>query len=720
MISVNKIVNSFFIIPLVILAYSDGFALDDKILHEIKDATVYIEVMHRFPLTGNDLPTSGSGFYINNQGYILTNYHVVKPAVSIYGITYPTTHTSIRVINKSGTKKHRACFAKIMMVDKENDLAILAVKDSVQSPFLKLDCQRKLFETMPVWVFGFPFGDEFSVIQRGPEITVGRGNITALRHDDRGDLSSVQIDAAINPGNSGGPVVNEKGDIIGVVNMAYGNSRVNFMIPCPLVSAMVDSLTKRNFHGDSADISVRIHPEQTHLYINGNYHSSKIDSPLKLPLGWHTLAVVKKDYSAWIQEVSIDNGTAFEVNLTSMNPIPLQVAYNQPFSTEKEKHIYTTGQTLLKEEFNDPLRFEQWEQYTGGTEKRTWFIENNALHQFESDRVLHAILLGDTAWQDYVITAKVKISDEHDDSRAGLIFRETEDGFYLFRIHKETDKAQLAYHSKQPFGWFILMEKKLPLDIKGEWHRLSVACMNKSMHCFFDSLTIFTAPTNYTQRGRVGFYSVESKASFCSLSVAEIKESAADNTVEENSAVQSFWFSDYFSSQSTWWYQHSNSKNQKAQWYAGEGGSVIFCKDTARYTALFSKYSFHNFVLSLLVSLGKGEKSGYFEILFKKRDLEGYTLRFSKKTNLCQFVVKKRGRERVIKESYLPKTFFNNANKIRLVINQDKLICYVGEKKVMSLKNRGFIEKSGLLGFAVKQIPTVFHQMTVSSVADTD
>ena len=180
---------------------------------------------------------------------------------------------------------------------------------------------------------------------------------------------------------------------------------------------------------------------------------------------------------------------------------------------------FKAGKILLSESFNDSKNFEKWEQSTGGDNRRTWFMEDGAIYQYESDKFLHAIYLGEKRWKDYAFEADVRITDEHDDSRAGLIFRETEDGFFLFRIHKESDKAQLAYHCKKPFGWFILNEKKLDMDITDNWYKMSIQTSGNYIKCFLNKKCIFSTINHFSDKGRVGLYSVESKASFDNLKV---------------------------------------------------------------------------------------------------------------------------------------------------------------------------------------------------------
>ena len=69
---------------------------------------------------------------------------------------------------------------------------------------------------MPLAAFGYPFGRMLAADKGYPAVSVNTGTITALRRKE-GKLSTIQLDASVNPGNSGGPVVDKKGNLIGIV-----------------------------------------------------------------------------------------------------------------------------------------------------------------------------------------------------------------------------------------------------------------------------------------------------------------------------------------------------------------------------------------------------------------------------------------------------------------------------------------------------------------------
>ena len=98
----------------------------------------------------------------------------------------------------------------------------------------------ELAETMPVWTFGFPFGQILSTSKGYPAITVGSAKISSLRENDDGELALVQIDGALNPGNSGGPIIDAKGHIVGVAVATIKNSSgIGLAIPGGRLAAMM-------------------------------------------------------------------------------------------------------------------------------------------------------------------------------------------------------------------------------------------------------------------------------------------------------------------------------------------------------------------------------------------------------------------------------------------------------------------------------------------------
>ena len=264
-----RAVHLSWILPLTLaLPVSADEPLPPTKLAQIKRATVFVKVEVR------DLIGSGSGFVVHKDqtsAIIITNLHVIEPKLVIEVESTPSrpigprgmkgprsaplpsrlpTHQTIvttlknakvTVVFDSGTKSEQSAKAEVIAADPANDLAALRVSDVENLP-VPLDALTvpELAETMPVYTFGFPFGQILSTSKGFPAITVGKANISSLREDDDGELALVQIDGALNPGNSGGPIMDVKGRIVGVAVATIKNSSgIGLAIPGRQLAAMM-------------------------------------------------------------------------------------------------------------------------------------------------------------------------------------------------------------------------------------------------------------------------------------------------------------------------------------------------------------------------------------------------------------------------------------------------------------------------------------------------
>jgi len=173
----------------------------------------------------NVFPTqgSGSGFLIDNRGHIVTNYHVVSGANEIE-------------VTLSDRSRHKA---KPIGRDRLTDLAVIQITDRANLPFVKLGDSNRLQVGQKVLAIGNPFGFQG---------TLTTGVISALGRSimDQGRVLEdlIQTDAAINPGNSGGPLLNARGEVIGVNTAIIGSANVGigFALPIALVKESLSDL----------------------------------------------------------------------------------------------------------------------------------------------------------------------------------------------------------------------------------------------------------------------------------------------------------------------------------------------------------------------------------------------------------------------------------------------------------------------------------------------
>jgi len=178
----------------------------------------------------------GSGFVIDPDGYIMTNAHVVSGAVRVHVVLPATDETGTLASALSG--KHKIVPARIVGVTREIDLALLKV-DGYKLPSLPLATYRDLRQGETVFAFGSPEGLRNT-------LTHGLVSAVARQTDPDSPLIYVQTDAPINPGNSGGPLVNIKGEVVGlntfILSKSGGNEGLGFAIPSATVRTVYRQL----------------------------------------------------------------------------------------------------------------------------------------------------------------------------------------------------------------------------------------------------------------------------------------------------------------------------------------------------------------------------------------------------------------------------------------------------------------------------------------------
>ena len=151
---------------------------------------------------GNQGTSSGTGFIISEDGYILSNHHVIEGA------------TSVSVTTHSG----ETYSAKIMGSDSNNDLALLKV-EATGLKYVSLGSSNDLIVGDQVVAIGHPLGSETATLTVGYISAKDQSVAT-----DGSILNMLQTDAAINSGNSGGPLFNMKGEVIGITTAKYSGT----------------------------------------------------------------------------------------------------------------------------------------------------------------------------------------------------------------------------------------------------------------------------------------------------------------------------------------------------------------------------------------------------------------------------------------------------------------------------------------------------------------
>jgi S1-C subfamily serine protease len=166
----------------------------------------------------------GSGFVIDRDGHVLTNYHVIADARQVE-------------VTMHNRKKYRAT---VVGTDRSHDLAIIQIKAPDLNPMVLGD-SRNLQVGQKVYAIGNPFGLSG---------TLTSGIVSSIRSVQEPDGmtidEAIQTDAAINPGNSGGPLLNSHGEVIGINTMIASsvgqNAGIGFAIPINTAKAVLNDL----------------------------------------------------------------------------------------------------------------------------------------------------------------------------------------------------------------------------------------------------------------------------------------------------------------------------------------------------------------------------------------------------------------------------------------------------------------------------------------------
>lgn len=168
----------------------------------------------------------GSGVIVSPDGYIITNNHVIEQADEV----------RVTLLDKRSFK------AKIIGADSKTDVAVVRI-EAKDLPTVRWGDSDKLQVGEFVLAIGNPFGLSHTVTM-GIISAVGRANVGIADYED-----FIQTDAAINPGNSGGPLVNVKGELIGINTAIFSRSGgyqgIGFAVPSNMVRLVMDQLEKK-------------------------------------------------------------------------------------------------------------------------------------------------------------------------------------------------------------------------------------------------------------------------------------------------------------------------------------------------------------------------------------------------------------------------------------------------------------------------------------------
>lgn len=201
--------------------------------------------------------STGSGVVINQEGYIVTNNHVVENAKDL----------SVQM-NTGETYS-----AKLIGTDPQTDLAVIKIEPKEALTVAKLGESAKLQVGELAVAIGNPLGAELS-----GSVTVGiisgvNRTIQTNSNDPNSTMTLIQTDAAINPGNSGGALINGYGEVIGINNMKYSSESVEgigFAIPIDTAKTIINDLIESGYVRGRPQIGISVQEVTSDIAFRNN------------------------------------------------------------------------------------------------------------------------------------------------------------------------------------------------------------------------------------------------------------------------------------------------------------------------------------------------------------------------------------------------------------------------------------------------------------------
>ncbi|XP_049435863.1 serine protease HTRA1 [Epinephelus fuscoguttatus] len=212
------------------MRYKFNFIAD--VVDKIVPAVVHLELFQRVPFSGEEISvSSGSGFVVSEDGWIVTNAHVL------------TNKQRIKVELKSGVHYD----ATVKDVDQKMDIALIKIEPDSPLPVLHLGQSSDLRPGEFVVAVGSPFSLQ-NTVTTGIISTAQRNGLELGFKDS--DMDYIQTDAIINYGNSGGPLVNLDGDVIGINTLKVA-AGISFAIPVDRVRQFLADSYIRQVNGNT-------------------------------------------------------------------------------------------------------------------------------------------------------------------------------------------------------------------------------------------------------------------------------------------------------------------------------------------------------------------------------------------------------------------------------------------------------------------------------------
>jgi len=334
-----------------------GKELDAGVSKKIEESTVHFTVKAN---EKDPFGAQGSGFLAFEPGIVLTNAHVVdmlEPGADVPGFIKVTVH--------SGTPNEKQLDGKVIGVDRKADLAVVRVDPAGLPPPLQVKSSTGLANTQVVYICGFPLGKSIS-----NAVTILQGQVVSLNRDPKTKaLEQVVLNSDMQHGNSGGPVVNNKGEVVGVSVAGIEGKRINFAVPGDYVNLIVKGRIARMRIGQSSRSQGHVKVPVTAELINPLGQLDKVaievwsgdDSPDPPASSRDTPPAAKPGDSKRERfELDLPSGGDKATGEFTLPELPSgKVCYWQPILTYKEKDKSPVVQWSVGEKYKRDLPVER-------------------------------------------------------------------------------------------------------------------------------------------------------------------------------------------------------------------------------------------------------------------------------------------------------------------------------------------------------------------------
>lgn len=243
----------------------------------------------------------GSGFLVSSDGKVVTNYHVIDGAESVYV--------------KFGNGAYYA-IEGVIAEDTAKDLAILKLQASgTDFPFLRLGDSDQLQIGEEVIAIGSP---------RSLEGTVSNGIVSRLEEDDKNGLKLIQTTVPISHGSSGGALLNMSGEVIGVTSYTLNASGqgLNFAIPASYLKRLLATNTTISPLGPQpGTVAFASDPSGAEVYVDDSF-VGEAPTTSELKPGQHAVRMFMNDYQNWVQWITVKPGSQLHLTASLKTPSP--------------------------------------------------------------------------------------------------------------------------------------------------------------------------------------------------------------------------------------------------------------------------------------------------------------------------------------------------------------------------------------------------------------